>query len=203
MGVTTVKLHVSALASLQPRLLTALNTAGLTSAELGDLFARHVSATCVKCDLGLTGDELSQLALAESAEHLADPKLARIRQGYCGREGCDSYFYTARFEDHFKVNWDRLLPVLKADPSATGERAAAEAGEATGASADGWHRLVGTRGRRIGVGIGLLLMLLVARHLMFGGRIPFLQPKPHYVVNPEPIPTLAPPPPQRPGRTNR
>jgi hypothetical protein len=204
MGTTTARLHISALAALQPRVVSALSTLGLTSAELGELFYRHLSATCVQCELGLTGEELSQLALAESAEQLGEPKLARLRQGYCGRDGCDSYYYNVRFEDHPRVNWEILIPALKtAPPPPAAPTPAPDRAEAD-AVAVGWRAWVASGNRRIVLGLALLLILLVVRHFWLGGRVPFLHAKPHYRINTNSIPGVPPPPqPPPPAPTNR
>ncbi|MBM3878779.1 MAG: hypothetical protein FJ387_03530 [Verrucomicrobia bacterium] len=184
MAAQKTQVHTTTLATLQPRLLAALGQSGFTAAELTEFFARRVSATCVQCGLRLTGEELSQVALASDADALADPKLARVRQGYCGRNGCDSYFYELAIERHHRVSWDAVLRALTAPATAEREPAVAEdTAAATAARAEARRkRLI-----RIGVGVGVLLVLLLVRHVMFGGRIPLLQSKPEYRVNPESV----------------
>jgi hypothetical protein len=193
---TTARLHISALAVLQPRVMSAVSTAGLTSVELGEMFYRHISASCVQCELGLTGEELSQLALAESAEQLTEAKLARLRQGYCGRDGCNSYYYNVRFEDHPKVNWEILMPALKAAPapSATPTPVAAEADADPNAAPRGWRAWLATTQQRIIAGLVVLAVLLVARHMFFGGKVTLFRPKPHYQISTNTLHTLIPPP---------
>ena len=52
------------------------------------------------CGISVTGTELTVLALAGRGESLADPRLARLAQGYCCRRGCDSYYYLLELKLH-------------------------------------------------------------------------------------------------------
>ena len=183
MAAPKLELPVNALATLPPRLMTALAPYGLSAAELESLFAKGISAACVKCGLRLSGNDLSQVALAASADSLADPKLARVRQGYCGRNGCDSCFYTLTFGDHFKVNWDAVVRALESSVPVESEGASGDdAPPARNLSPE--RKAMVTR---VAIGVGVLVVLLLARHVMYGGRIPLLQAKPNYQVSAESV----------------
>jgi hypothetical protein len=180
---TAKELHtpVNGLMALHQKLVASLAAAGNPAAELDEVLARDVSATCVKCGMNVTGNELVTAALAASAESLAESKLARLRQGYCGRNGCDSNYYTVRLAANPKLDWDRVLlgpaePVAEPEPPAATEEELAAVAEAGAARKRQWLRL--------GVGVTALLVLLMVRHVMNGGRIPVLQPKPEYRTAP-------------------
>ncbi|MBK9140453.1 MAG: hypothetical protein IPM17_17120 [Verrucomicrobia bacterium] len=173
------ELHVpvSGLIGLQQKLVAGLTAYGVSGAELSELFGRDVTAICVKCGMTVSGDELATVALAASAEALSEPKLARLRQGYCGRNGCDSNYYTVRLAANSKVDWDRVL-LGPAEP--TPEPETAPPGEQELAAGAASERAQRRRWWRVGVGVAALLILLVIRHVMEGGRIPLLQPKMEY-----------------------
>jgi hypothetical protein len=168
---------VNGLLPLRQRLVVGLAGAGVSGAALGELLERTVAAACVKCGLVVSAGELETAALAPSAEALTEPKLARLRQGYCGRQGCDSNYYTVRLAAHPRVDWDR---VLLGPAESTPEPAPAPPTEEEAAAAAATERARRARWRRVGAGVALLLILLVIRHFLEGGRIPLLQPQPEY-----------------------
>lgn len=178
---TPKELHapVTGLIAVQQKLVAALTATGASATELNEVFARDVTGTCVKCGMNITGTELATAALAASPEALAEPKLARLRQGYCGRNGCDSNYYTVRLAAHPKMDWERILsgPVEAASKP---ESAPAPATEEELAAATAEQAARRRRWLRVAIGVAALLALLVVRHVMNGGRIPVLQPKPEY-----------------------
>jgi hypothetical protein len=67
-----------------------------------------LSGECVQCGIRITGEELIELSQpAKTAE--SDPKIARLRQDYCARNHCDSYYYRLTFRTHPDLDWTRLL----------------------------------------------------------------------------------------------
>ncbi len=176
---TAKELHVpvSGLTGLHQKLVAGLTASGVSGAELSELFGRDVTAICVKCGMTVSGEELATVALAASAEALSEPKLARLRQGYCGRNGSDSNYYTVQLAANPQVDWDRVL-LGPAEPAPEPETAPPIEEElAAGAARERARR---HRWWRIGVGVAALLILLVIRHAMEGVRIPLLQPKMEY-----------------------
>jgi hypothetical protein len=178
---TPKELHtpVAGLIALHQKLVAGLAATGASAADLNELFARDVTGTCVKCGMQISGTELATAALAASPEVLTEPKLARLRQGYCGRNGCDSNYYTVRLAAHPKLDWERLLtgpveaaPEPESEPKPATEEELAAASEALAARRRRWVR--------VAIGIGALLVLLAIRHVINGGRIPIFQPKPEY-----------------------
>lgn len=177
------QVRIDALPACYQAILEALTLADMTAAELDDTFRHYVAAECLQCGTRVTGEELGQIALAIDTTPDANAKIARLRNGYCVREGCDSYYYRLVFIDHPKIDWGKLAAGL------------AQTGAAPPAptlppkrygAASLW--LEDRRTRWVLAGIGILLALLVARHFFTGGRIPFLHQKPAYVVDPASAP---------------
>jgi hypothetical protein len=86
-----VRLRVEELTGFHAGFAGALGETGIGGPKLHDFLAAHVRATCVGCALELAGGDLDRLML--SAATVSDPKLDRLRLGYCGRPGCESRFY--------------------------------------------------------------------------------------------------------------
>lgn len=176
-----VQVHVQALPSLHAALVDAVKDAGLTAADLHELFASHIAAECVQCGITLGGADLERLGFPASVDPPEDAKLTRLRQGYCARRDCNSYYYRVVLQPHPKVNWQGVIGALGSiapRPQPGPAAAAAPSPSLAGAV------LGGLRSRRVWVGIGLVLLLLVAKHLMSGGRIPLLHRTPDYRVDP-------------------
>lgn len=140
----------------------------------------NVTATCIQCQMTLTGTEISQLALADSATPLVDnPKLERLRLGYCGRSSCESKFYQVQCRSS-----DLLDPavILAAVQSIRSEDLAVA--QPKRASFSWSHIREHPTARRIALGVGVFLLLLLLRHLWLGGTIPLLHKDPGYTLDP-------------------
>ncbi len=176
-----VKVRTDGLAAFYAALAKVLTEAGLTGAQLNDVFTRSVSAECVQCGLPITGEEIGQLALADPQAELANPKLKRLRLGYCGGPGCNSYFYTVKLAAHPDVNWATVIAKVESQ-TAPVEHLPSEVSELT---------LPPTKKRtvlvRVAVGVVIILVLLLIRHLMTGGTIPLIHHAPKYQVDPSSV----------------
>src|SRR5688572_16421702 len=64
-----------------------------------------LSAECVQCSISVPGSDLQKLPRPE----FSDPKLDRLRSGYCARNGCDSNFYRVIRAPHPQIDWPKLL----------------------------------------------------------------------------------------------
>lgn len=129
-----------------------------------------LSAQCVQCAIPLTGADL--LALPDSA----DPRLERIRQGYCARNGCDCHFYNVTRRAHPDLDWSKLLSETNASVEAQAASAAAESH---------WNQKQQRKAKaiRIGIAVAALAAAYVARQLYLGGRIPFLREPEEFQVD--------------------
>jgi len=178
-GSQVVQVRIDALPACYQAILEALAVAELPADEITDVFKHYVVAECLQCGTRVTGDELGQLALGNQPQPDENQKLSRLRTGYCARSGCESYYYRLILTDHPKVDWAELARSLTNVAAAPATTPAPQKHSATLAT---W--LQHPQARRVLAGIAILLALLVARHFMTGGRLPFVHKKPVYVVDP-------------------
>ena len=71
----------------------------LVEAEAGDVRELNEPAT---------GEPLARVAMAGEAVELPNPKLGRLRQGYCARNGCDSFYYRVHLGDYVNLDWAKI-----------------------------------------------------------------------------------------------
>src|SRR3954468_19591782 len=62
-----------------------------------------LAAECVQCGIRLSGSEVLKFADDPSD----DPRVERLRVGYCARNGCASLFYNVICAPHPEINWPR------------------------------------------------------------------------------------------------
>src|SRR5206468_772059 len=137
-----------------------------------------IFAECVQCGIRVTGEEL--LELSEPAKAPAhNPRVERLRQGYCARNSCDTYFYRLLFPAHPDIDW---ATVLARTESVAAERVQqVEAGDAMNEAAKRaarW-RLVA----RVGIGLAAVALLLLVRQWYLGGRIPLIREPENFQVD--------------------
>ncbi len=146
-----------------------------------------VHAHCPQCQFRLFGEDVLALAASEAPAPETSPKLHRLVQGFCARQGCDSRFYEFSFDPVEGVDWDAVLT----DPGVTGTAASAPE---PGAGADPVTAARRRSRRRVLAGVALIGLLLLVRHLMTGGTIPWIREPRRFTADPATLPTL--------GRTN-
>lgn len=175
---TRLKVRTDRLAAFYAALARALTEAGLSGAQLNDLFAKSVSAQCAQCGAKVHGEEMGMLALAGPDAEPATPKLKRLKLGYCAGTGCDSYFYTVSLEPAAGMDWapivakvERQTAPLEGEPRAVPQMAL---------PATPRRKLL----LRAAAGGLVILVLLLIRHVWSGGRIPLLQSAPKYRADP-------------------
>lgn len=161
-------------------LLQALGQAGVADEQLPGLFEASVAGECVQCGIRLTAEELLGLSETSPADGAANSKVARLRQGYCARNGCASYAYLLTFNAHPIVDWPKILAAVE---SAGHEQHAEVAAEAE-AQQIGRREARKKRVLKIAAGIALLLLLLLLRQWITGGPIPILREPKKYTVDP-------------------
>ncbi len=140
-----------------------------------------VHAHCPQCQCRLFGEDVLALAASEAPAPETSPKLHRLAQGYCARQGCESRFYEFTFDPVPGVDWETLLAELDATPGAPAAEASVPA---AGAPAAGRTRL------RVAVGLALLVVLLVVRHILTGGTIPWIREPRRFTADPATVPKL-------------
>jgi hypothetical protein len=129
----------------------------------------YVSAECAGCGIWISGDELRALARPPQAE-LATAKIGRMRLGYCARSGCACADYLLRFWQQEGIDWSAIL-VLAEDFEGEAVRAAKTPRTDWRAFARG----LAPYAVRFAGASACILMLLLARQLYQGGRIPFIR----------------------------
>ena len=118
---------------------------------------------------------MAHVALAEVKTEMAHSRLDRLRQGYCARNGCDSYYYRIHFDDRPDLDWTKILE--KADHLEVATQATPEK-ETEAITIRNWLLI------RLAMGLGVVLILLLFWHVRYYGYFPVLQ-KPHkYTVDP-------------------
>jgi hypothetical protein len=171
------RLHSSQLPGLIAGLQQALARQGVAPDNSAALMAASVSARCVACGIESRGDELLQLVVADPAAP-PSPKLERLRQGYCARTGCNSYFVNLSLQPSAEADWGRLLAEAESSPASHG-------GESAAARPARWPR---QKLIRIAVGIALVLVAIIIRQLVTHRPIPFIYEPERFKADPNSLP---------------
>lgn len=158
-----------------------------TPAEEQEAVASGFHAECVQCGIGLGGDDLLKLA-APTDGVAADPRIQRLRLGYCARNGCDSHFYRLSLTPVPGVDWFALLAGTSGP--------AAEEKEPIEDPATAMRRVeflarVKQLGARALLALALVGVLLAFRHWRRGGTIPLVREPENFVVDPWPATNIA------------
>jgi hypothetical protein len=112
------QIPVASLGGLSTALARALGDLGVGSGDISTLLAGAVEAQCVLCRITVSGTELISAGLGtDTAGAGPNEKLARLRLGYCCRNGCASSFYVVRFAPRPGVEWSELWDRLCLGPS--------------------------------------------------------------------------------------
>jgi hypothetical protein len=178
---------VSFVGRLRERLRNAVGAEELVTAAL----SRAVQIACPQCGLELTTEDLDALAAEESGETTANAKVQRLRQGYCGRNGCNAFIYQFTFNPYPGVDWPAILGEARTIATAAGtETAAATVAPAALPPDRRRQRLL-----RMVIGVGIALVLFLVRQWYYsGGRIPFIREPRQFQAAPAPSTSVAPAP---------
>ncbi len=181
-----------AVAFSQTLVATLRSAAG--SADVLAVLRAGVRAECPQCHLRLFGEDVLALAGSEAPQADVSPKLHRLAQGFCGRQGCEARFYEFSFDPVPTVDWAAVLAQVEGAVTAESSESGAAEAELAGRKAASRKRVR----LRVGVGLAIALLLLLVRYLMTGGTIPFLREPRHFTADPASLPhygeTGAPPP---------
>lgn len=183
LGPDPLPYRIDALPKACDALAEVLHGGGLTSEEAVDLFRLYVAAECLECGMQVRGGELRKLATPRPAGTKEDPRLSRMREGCCARKTCEAHYYKLVFDDHPKMDWNQVAAALSSAFPPEPPPAADELEP----RASLFGLLLDRRYRRVVIGIGILLVLLVIRHFATGGRIPVFQRAPKYTLDPTSI----------------
>jgi len=158
-------------------LARALSEAGLGGPRLNEIFSTCLRVECARCAMQITNDEIEQMSLSEDSRQPLQPKLQRLRLGYCARGGCESYFYAVHMENHPDVDWEAI---------------AEKAGNllaATKPTAGKKERRQPIRKRhqqtmRFAAGLLIIAVLLLSWFVARHGRLPLTTKKHKYEIDP-------------------
>jgi hypothetical protein len=144
------------------------------------LVRTSLAGECVLCGLSVNGEELLEVGTSEGAAEAANPKIARLRQGYCARNGCDSRFYRLIFYHHPELDWTQAFTQSAVVQEEQQEETQAELAEAKALRRAQRWKLAG----RVGSGLVVLCVLYLLRQWYTGGTIPILREPEHFQVDP-------------------
>jgi hypothetical protein len=168
---------ISELPKLVPRLTAVMTSPNLEEAKAAELIRERVSVACVQCGQLVSGEELARLAAESSGTGPTDRRLVRLNKGYCVSMGCDSFHYRVNLEQRPGEDWHKAIDLLRGVDS-----------EATGPVQGARRREVAERRKqtmiRVTIGVAILLVALLIRYRMAGGRIPGIEPEHKYRADP-------------------
>lgn len=176
--VYTCQQHLQTLCRFSLALVEAIKQSNLKPEHLQQAVPALLSGECVQCHIRVNGEEL--LALSNpTAPDEADSRVGRLRQGYCARKGCNSYYYRLTFASHPDIDWANLLSQTESVNEGQSSRDAAASTGAAGAKRAARLGLV----RRALIGMAVAVILLVIRQWYLGGRIPFIREPENFEVD--------------------
>jgi hypothetical protein len=179
--VTSRQVELSSCGAFVRALLRSLEDAGVRDEHLQQVLQEAVHPVCATCGLHLRAKDLILLSSSEAPDPAVDAKAHRLWQGYCGRSGCEARYYEFAFNPHPAVDWAGILRAaeglsIEDVPAKAAQPETAEMAEA---------RLKRRRlTRRVLAGAVVVAILLLARHWMTGGTIPFIREPADYQVDP-------------------
>jgi hypothetical protein len=157
----------------------AAEKSGPAAANLVDVLAQAMQAKCVQCDMRIEGGELRTLSVLPHLD--ANAKLIRLLQGYCARNGCDSYYYHLMLSDRPGIDWHKLVAL--AECNLVGPEPEVESDEDLARDPGiGWrtYRLWASW---TALGIVGVFLLLLMRQFYLGGTIPFIREPENFEVD--------------------
>lgn len=161
-----------------PRLYLAMAaTSKIPEQQWQGLFNGRVEARCIQCGIKVTGEELRQLSILDSAQPIEDPKLDRLRLNYCARNSCQSRFYRVQIQPDSDLHWTAIKEQLQlATPDVREKKTRKPISLPT---------LSLPRAGGLAVTVAVLCMValfFLVRYWVYGYRIPIVQKKNEYRV---------------------
>jgi hypothetical protein len=143
-----------------------------------------VHGVCPQCQLRLFGEDVLALAASEAPRPEVSPKLHRLSQGFCGRQGCGALFYEFTFDPVPGLDWVRVLGDSDASLGVNAPPAVAAEQAATASRSTTRRRTT----LRVAAGLGVVGLLLVVRHILTGGTIPWIREPRQFTADPATVP---------------
>jgi hypothetical protein len=168
--------HLQELNRLAARLNGRIRESGGDADPLRAAIRATFSAECVQCGLQVSAAEFLTMVETDDSSTLR-PKLERLRQGYCGRQGCNSYYYRFVLQTHSALNWMSLFQDSAAEPDPVPEPE--DSMQRLPDPRAGWLRA----SRRSAMIVGAIGLVLFARHWQRGGTIPWIREPEHFEVD--------------------
>jgi hypothetical protein len=170
-------------AAFARHLRQALQSGGLAPDQLVEVLDRAAVCECVQCGIRLGAGDLVALGGDGTPDPALGAKAARVRQGYCARNGCASYFYRFTVQPHPGIDWPVVLGLAQSAADQAASVAAAETrAQRAGQRLARWRLLL-----KVAAGLAVVVVLLVARQWMVGGRIPLLREPEPFTVDPKSV----------------
>jgi hypothetical protein len=178
---------IEELSSRYQQLSNCLHDTGLVAGRAEELLGQSLQAVCVQCGLVLSGSELYQLVRSSepNALPLASPKLQRVKQGYCGREGCNSFYYEIRLSPSSEVDWIGILESIALHEPADAQQAARPESVSARSTAASEKKI---RKTLLFAGAALVIILLAVKYLMSSDGLPGFRQEPKFQIDPTSIP---------------
>ncbi len=166
------KLALAQFAPFARNARAALARAGITDLEHVRVFQTHITARCCGCDARPSAEVVAALFVGSELEAgRPAEELARLRQEYCLRAGCESRFYELTFTPHPAVDWNAIG--TDAQPDAPHPSVGLAVGSAVVRKSAQTVRAQLTW--KLAFAVALLLALLAWRQWWTGGSIPFFR----------------------------
>jgi len=175
------QLDLAGAAQFARNLARTLAETGAPAAAVRETLANLVEAQCVQCGIRLSADDLLALADTGEPDPALAPKAARLRQGYCARSGCESYYYQITCRPGGGVDWNKVLAGVETAAQAQRSQAAEDEAERAQAAKRTRRRRLAAR---VAIGVGIALVLLLIRQWATGGAIPLIRQPAKYTADP-------------------
>lgn len=108
-----VRIRIPELYRLPPALIRILADAEIGGSRMDQVLSGAVHVECVGCGIRMPITELMALRSSLSAD--SNPKLDRLRLGYCARNSCSSQFYVIRVGQEVGLDQGPMLDRLVAE----------------------------------------------------------------------------------------
>ncbi len=178
MAAESIQVPIQGLVPLYTRLAGALKDTGMAEAQLQEALQQGVRARCAQCGTLLSGEDLGRLSAADPSAPPADPRIGRLVRGYCAGKDCSSSYYQVEFQDSPNVDWGQVR--AQAEQSGDGVPPSGQEAKNPIPKADRppvpW--------RRVGIGLGVILVLLLVRFVYLHGYVPLVQRPQNFAVDP-------------------
>jgi hypothetical protein len=170
--------HVLSLGAFARALFHALQRNSPDPERAAEALRSALAGECVQCGIRLRGDELLALAQADRTEEPGS-KLERLRQGYCARRSCDSYYYSLALDNIPGVDLEKVFSEAQRLQELV--QFSADRTEAPAESRCpnlGWRRIAG-----VFLAIALIGSLWMALQWHRGDVIPHIRMPEHFEVD--------------------